>query len=623
MPRQSEALVTAIKQAVDLVTLVGEYLPLQRAGSKFKTLCPFHDDHTPSLELNPDRQSFKCWACGAGGDIFDFVQRHERVEFPEALRMLAERAGIPLSPSRRPSDPDAPSRADLLAACAWAESQFADALTHSTDALAYLDARHIGPEAVARFRLGFAPDQRDWLTHRARRDGIEPRHLELAGLVARPPDGGPPRDRFRGRLIFPIHDWQGRPIAFGGRVLPEIEKRWVESEFKAAKYINSPETPLFQKRRALYAAHLARDAARAAGRVAVVEGYTDVIAAHQAGLQAVVGTLGTALGDDHVAVLRRLADRVVLVFDGDEAGQKAAERALEFFLGHEVDARVLTLPAGLDPCDFLVARGPAPFHDLLDSAADPLAFALDRAAQRFDLASAEGTRLAAEWLLSLLARIPQTRRAGLEVKLAKALDTLADRLGLPLPTLQRRLRELRRGAPEANARRAPAPEPDPAPAPIDPATLDTLDRDLLRLLLEEPALVARVRDAVALDELRDEPLRRILAAAYALHDAARQPAFDALAAHLDPPERNLAATLLAGLDAQPSSGWLPAEPPAAKLEPLLAAYVDRRWRRRLDALRAERLRLDPVADADRFAALRREELALNHQRPRARPPSKT
>ena len=215
---------------------------------------------------------------------------------------------------------------------------------------------------------------------------------------------------------------------------------------------------LFQKRKILYAADLARAAARESGWVAVVEGYTDVIAAHQAGLHNVVGTLGTALGDDHVQALRRLADRVVLVFDGDAAGQSAADRALELFLGHEIDVRVLSLPDGLDPCDFLTREGADAFRDLVGRAVDPLSFAIARAEARFDLTSLEDSRLAAEWVLSILGRVPRSHAAGLDVKVAKALDTLSQRLRVPVATLDRRLKELQRAArrSEQKGRRAPA-----------------------------------------------------------------------------------------------------------------------------------------------------------------------
>ncbi len=214
--------------------------------------------------------------------------------------------------------------------------------------------------------------------------------LEQAGLVGRADGTGPVRERFRGRLIFPIHDDRGRTVGFGGRILPRVERAMAEQGRHVAKYLNTPETALFRKRTLLYGADLARAAARQAGWVAVVEGYTDVIAAHQAGLENVVGTLGTALGEDHIGGLRRLADRVVLVFDGDEAGMSAADRSLELFLGHEIDLRVLTLPAGLDPCDFLLQRGAAAFRELAERATDPLAYLLDRAADAVRLQLGRG-----------------------------------------------------------------------------------------------------------------------------------------------------------------------------------------------------------------------------------------
>ena len=221
-------------------------------------------------------------------------------------------------------------------------------------------------------------------------------------------------------MIFPIRDFLGRTIAFGGRILPEIEKKAAEENRRVAKYLNSPETPLFQKRRTLFASDLARVEARSKGWVAVVEGYTDVIAAHQVGLTNVVGTLGTALGDDHVAALRRLTDRVVLVFDGDEAGRKAADRALEIFLGHEIDTRVLTLPDRLDPCDFLLDRGAAAFRELVDRAIDPLDYAIDRAAERTTSIRSKAQRRAAESVVGLLERVPKTSRRRLGFKWRRA-----------------------------------------------------------------------------------------------------------------------------------------------------------------------------------------------------------
>ncbi|RUL88829.1 DNA primase [Tautonia sociabilis] len=632
MPRHSEATLAAIKGAIDIVSLIGEYLPLHRAGSKFKALCPFHDDHNPSLEINPERQTYKCWSCGAGGDLFDFVKDYERVEFPEALRMLAERAGVALeTPS--PASGSGPGKAELLRACAWAERAFRTALVGSDEARGYLQRRGLSAAMVERFGLGFAPDRRDWLLARGRREGVDVALLERAGLVSRGEKDGGLRDRFRGRVIFPIRDIRGRAIAFGGRILPSVEQRMAESGRGVAKYLNSPETPLFQKRRNLYAVDLAREAARSAGWVAVVEGYTDVVAAHQVGLANVVGTLGTALGDDHVQALRRLADRAVLVFDGDEAGQKAADRSLELFLSHEVDVRVLTLPGGQDPCDFLLGEGKAAFLGLVEAAADPLDYLVDRSSSAFDLDDVDGARRAAEAVLDVLARLPGARgagRAGLDLKAAKALDRLAHRLRLPVEALRRDLAKRRRPdrpahhhvqlgrieeGPATSGRTGGDGEASPAPA-IRPADLDPLDRELIEILLNEPQVVGQVITRVELSSLRSQAARAILGACYDLHGEGRQATASEVADRLeDPGLRALLASLVSPIDPRPLSEryrngrYLP-RPWRDRLAELLPRLAERAGRDRLRDLEGALAETDPAAEPETYRELWREKMRL-------------
>jgi DNA primase len=641
VPLHPDATKAAIKNAVDIVALVGEYLPLRRAGSKFKALCPFHDDHNPSLELNPDRQSFKCWSCGAGGDVFDFVKSYEHVDFPEALRMLADRAGVVLDrPSAAvPVAATGPSKSDLIAVQSWAEGLFARALTKSDQARAYLAGRGLTAESIERFRLGYAEMERGWLQIEARTQEYSPALLEQAGLVSRPEDSpGTVRERFRGRLIFPIHDERGRPIGFGGRILPEMERAMSAQGKNVAKYLNSPETALFQKRKILYAADLARAACREAGWVAVVEGYTDVIAAHQVGLCNVVGTLGTALGADHVQGLRRLADRVVLVFDGDTAGQSAADRALEFFLGHELDVRVLSLPANLDPCEFLLKEGAEAFRDLVSRAVDPLAFVLDRAALRFDLESIEGSRRAAEWMLGILSRIPSGLRIGLDLKLAKSLDSLAHRLSLPVESLRRRLRELQRTAAPRAARvsassppgtkpRAFAETPagisgtvgSASPTPIRVADLDPIDRELVQIVLNEPGAIAQLVSRVVVSSLRDAPLRAILQTCYDLYGEGQPPLCEDVLLRLeDPHVRALAAALTLSMESAP----LPEEVhPASweeRLKGVLATLAERERQSRLRELERAKLEAGQSGDQNTHRALQLELLRLMTQKPNAK-----
>ncbi len=241
-----------VRQAIDIVELVGSYLQLRREGRNYKALCPWHDDTRPSLHINPERQSFKCWVCNVGGDIFSFTMKMENVEFPEALAMLAERAGIQLKPQRSggPGGKDDEKRT-LYQAMAWATEQFHQCLISTPEAepaRRYLAERKISTESIHRYRLGFAPDRWDWLLKQALTTEISAKTLETVGLIVPKQDGPGHYDRFRGRVLFPIHDLQGRPVAVGGRILPQL------ATDNAAKYVNSPETPLFSKSSMLYAA---------------------------------------------------------------------------------------------------------------------------------------------------------------------------------------------------------------------------------------------------------------------------------------------------------------------------------------------------------------------------------
>ncbi len=623
MPRHSEATLAAIKQAVDIVTLVGEYCPpLHRNGSKYKALCPFHDDHNPSMEVNPDRQSYKCWSCGAGGDIFDFVKDYERVDFPEALRMLADRAGVTLGETVEPTAPGL-SKVELLRVTAWAESVFVEALASSTESTSYLAQRGISSESIARFRLGYASESRDWLVAKARKSGIAASALERVGLIVKSETNPVPHERFRGRLIFPIHDQRGRTLGFGGRILPSIEQNRADSGQRVAKYLNSPETPLFQKRRILYGADLARAQARLDGWVAVVEGYTDVIAAHQVGLSNVVGTLGTALGDDHVTALRRITDRAVLVFDGDEAGQKAADRSLELFLGHEVDVRVLVLPEKLDPCDFLLANGAEPFRKMVEHAVDPLSFAIDRAEAKFDFNSVEGSRQAAESVLGILAKVPSRSGSGLDLKVAKALDTLSRKLSVPVVDLKRRLGQLRqpnRARPSVVDLNSVEPRTDVPVAtqtpPVRLSDLDPIDRELAQIVLNEPSVVGRLITRVTVASLSDAPLRAILQACYDLHGEGSLPTFDRVTSRLDDPAlRALAAGLLLPSDPGKNPENLQPASVEARLAGVLARYDQRDHKARLRDVQAALAETDPETDPVGHRALYREYYRLLNQRP--------
>ena len=640
MPRHSETTLSAIKNAVDIVALVGEYLTLRRVGTRYKALCPFHDDKNPSFECNPERQSYKCWSCGARGDIFDFVMNRERVDFAEALRMLAQRAGVTLERSTATAVlPPGPSKTDLYGVNAWAEEVFANALSQSNEVIDYLQKRGLTPESWARFRLGHAPTERGWFLAQAKRKRFTMELLEEAGLISQSADSpGIWRERFRGRLIFPIHDEQGRTLGFGGRILPEIERMMAAQGKHVAKYLNSPETALFHKRTILYGADLARNAVRQAGWMAVVEGYTDVIAAHQVGLNTVVGTLGTAIGEDHIRALLRLADKakVVLVFDGDEAGQSAADRALEFFLGSQLDLRVLALPAKRDPCDFVLEEGADAFRTLIERAVDPLAYLLARAAARFNLDSIEGSRRAAEWVVGILSRVPVNHRPDFEFKKARVLDTLSHRLRVPLETLNSMLRQSRRPAATPRASTAgssagsvgsPLPnangtsiqgQPSAAPTtgPIRQGELDPQDLEFIRIILNEPAAITRLIPRIGVSTLRDAPLRAILQACYDLQSEGQTAGYEKLMVRIeDPAIRHLIIDLTSeSVVYTPVAAPLPESirpaPWQERLENMLAVLDKRERQARLNDLKKAKDETDPHADPDAYRAIELEYLRL-------------
>ncbi len=317
-----------IRAANDIVEVIGSYLPLKRAGANFVALCPFHKEKTPSFNVNPQRQVFHCFGCHAGGDVFEFVKQYENIDFPEAVRRLAERARIPLTYEK--SDPGSygrPLKEQLLQIHKQIAQRWQNALaSEAAGQLArdYLAQRGVSAEAIQLFRLGAAPDLWDDTVNWAKSKGYELSLVEQAGLILRRTEGDGYYDRFRRRLMFPICDEQGRVIGFSGRVLPGDEK--------APKYVNSPETPIFTKSKVFFGLDKSRRAVLDAGYAVICEGQLDLIAAYMAGVQNVVAPLGTAFTADHARILRRYVTEVVSCFDSDEAGQTAAVRSLDSLL---------------------------------------------------------------------------------------------------------------------------------------------------------------------------------------------------------------------------------------------------------------------------------------------------
>ncbi|MBM3492430.1 MAG: DNA primase [Alphaproteobacteria bacterium] len=368
------AFLEELKARVSLVDLIGRRVRLAKRGREWTGLCPFHNEKTPSFSVNEAKGFFHCFGCAAHGGAIDFVMRAEGLAFPEAVERLALEAGLPL-PRQSPAQAAAAGRlaglAEALARAAeWFRNQLG--LAAGKPAREYLKSRGIAPAAVGTFGLGYAPAARTALKEALQARGLPEALLLEAGLLVKPEDGAASHDKFRGRLMFPIADRRGRIVGFGGRILGEGQP----------KYLNSPETPLFHKGRLLYNLARAREAAQAAGTAIVAEGYMDVIALHEAGLAHAVAPLGTALTEEQIAELWRLAPEPILCLDGDAAGQRAAQRAAERVLpllkpGHSL--RFAHLPAGEDPDSLLRGRGAASLTSLLE-AAEPLSAMLWRLA---------------------------------------------------------------------------------------------------------------------------------------------------------------------------------------------------------------------------------------------------
>ncbi len=579
------ALTQRIKEANDIVDVVGSYINLRPAGPTFKGLCPFHDDHRPSFDVDPRRQRYKCWTCGAVGDVIKFVQEFEHIEFLEARELLARRAGITLENQKK--SPQEPSRASMLDVMRWAQAQFQESLLETPqaeEARKYLGERRLAGESVRKFGLGYAPDAWDWLVGRALNADMPADLLETVGLIAKRNEGRGYYDRFRDRIIFPIRDLRGQTVGFGGRILPSSPQ--LQRDQPPPKYYNSAETPLFSKSDQLYGIDQAREAATKTGYLAIVEGYTDVMMAHQHGVCHVVATMGTALNARHIKKIRNLVQRVVLVFDADAGGDTGVDRALEVFVSQDLDLRVATLPEGLDPCDLLVAHGPEPFREALEQSVDVLEFKLQRVWPKGAQPDIESLRGAAERVLSILSASPKD-----ELKLSLMINRIAHRLNLKEETLWKKLRELRLRRAESDRPVRPIRPSDAAEEPARSAPAAPCERELLELLLADASLVARASVEVPLDEVEHPGLRTILDGLYRLHA-------EGLPADLD--------HLHGRLDNERLLDWALRSHDQGLLQPDRPSAYDKvlgRFRERRDARRKQELKNQVLATSDHDEAI--------------------
>jgi DNA primase len=390
--RFPQTFIDDLRRQADIVRIVQDYVSLKKTGANWTAPCPFHKETKPSFSVNPAKEMFFCFGCHKGGSVFTFVMEIERVTFPEAIKIVAEKSGMPLPKMVDDSRFEARLRdSDQVIelnqwALAWWEDQLKSKSGPAQGVREYLKDRGITEEAVKTFRLGFAPDSWEALSTHLRQKGASQEQLEKSGLVVKKDEGGS-YDRFRGRLIFPVFDAQGKPIAFGGRTLePEGEP----------KYLNSPETPAYTKGRHLFGLNLTRDEIRRNGFAILVEGYLDLIIPYQFGVRNVVASLGTALTPEQVKLIGRFARKVVVNYDGDRAGVQAAKRAIETILAEDLEVKVLVLPDNADPDDFIRKYGVTEYQKRRGEAQTHIQFVIDQAVRDRNLHSPSDKAAAVE-----------------------------------------------------------------------------------------------------------------------------------------------------------------------------------------------------------------------------------
>ncbi|MFO0727636.1 MAG: DNA primase [Myxococcota bacterium] len=487
IPREK---IQEVLDRVDIERVIGRTVALKRQGNRLVGLCPFHKEKSPSFSVDPQKKLFHCFGCQVGGDVFGFVQRMEAVDFGEAVRMLAKEVGVVL-PEHGESEEERRHRVErerLFVVNEIAEAFFLDRLHHDGRAMSYLiDERGLSKETVAAFRLGFAPDSWSATSEALQKKGVTEAELLKLGLVGRRKEGHGVYDKLRGRVIFPIRIPGGHIAGFGAR-----RSDWltVEGEDRGPKYLNSPESPVYDKSSIFYGLDRARDPIRRAKRAILVEGYLDVIGVHQAGVELAIATCGTAISGRHAAQLQRLTEEVVTLYDGDAAGEQATRRASELLLATGLSVRVATLPAGEDPDTYARKFGAAALNKLLDEAPSAIDYAVDAAAARHKGGGVAGNVKIVDEIRPLIAAVKDPLQRDLYA------DGAARRIGIDPRILLTHLR--RPGEPLALSKPAPPPpkEPPPRQKPPGRAVMPSpVEQSLFRHLVENPGATVRAMEA--------------------------------------------------------------------------------------------------------------------------------
>jgi DNA primase len=490
-----EELISQIRDENDIVEVISSYISLKRGGANYKGLCPFHSEKTPSFMVSPAKQIFHCFGCGEGGDVFSFLMKKENMPFPEAIRTLAERCGRRLPANEGPlEDPvRQKEKKRIFEINGTALTFFLGNRERSEGALAYLDRRGVSEAAVAQFQLGYAPDSWDALYKHLRDEGFREAEMERAGLVLPRKRGKGYYDRFRNRIIFPIVDIYDRVLGFGGRVLDE----------STPKYLNSPETPVFEKGSNLYGLNVAYEAIRRQDYALLVEGYMDVITAHQQGIKNALATLGTALTQGHLRRLRRYTRNLALFFDSDDAGFKAAERCFDLCVPEGMKIKVGKLAPGEDPDSFLRKSGKKGFSEKMSQAKPIMDFMIHQVMGNRVPEALEGKVDTVARLKPLLAVIPDPIEQELYIK------EVASLVGIEPSTLQQGVRSI--GSKTSRRQNEPKGESRSVRTEIPP-----MEGKFLGLMLSYPKLIPELRDKVDADDFTHVGLRAAVCGLMAL-----------------------------------------------------------------------------------------------------------
>jgi DNA primase len=595
--------VASVRERTDIVQVVSGFTQLRKAGrDSLVGICPFHAEKTGSFSVSPTKQVYYCFGCGESGDVFKFVEKTENLSFVEAVERLASAAGVTL---RYEGETAAGKRTTgrrnvIHKAIAEAARLYHRMLLEgreAAEARAYLQSRQITNQSIERFEIGYAPGYPDYLLKRLSKTYSSDLLLE-AGLVSRDANGAI-RDRFRGRVMFPIHDVSANAVGFGGRLL-----EGPGSPPNAAKYVNSPDGPVYHKGTLLYNLHRAKAEATRTGRTFMVEGYTDVVALDQGGIPTGVATCGTALGEDHVRLLARFTDKVLLAFDSDEAGARAAERAFAFHQRYPVDLAVLVLPAGQDPADFVTANGGEAFAELAERAVPLVEYMIERTMVGRDLSSIEDRTRAVKAGLALLVDLEDP------VRREEYARVLAGKVGEPERSVMLQLEQTL--APETSR---PVPVERPAPTRLSPD--EEVEREVLKLLVQAPDLCVDWSQRLA-PELFSKPTHR--------------KAFELIAESLGGGRPNGSVPELLAMAQERGSDQLgrvvaaiAMEPPKSSAEPT-REYAERTFlrleefslKRRADVLRKQLQKMNPVKTPEEYDRMFIDLAALEGARRRAR-----